>query len=168
MMKQLSLLTLTFSLSLTLIGTANGAQASAASPKQDLNISLGDYTVVAGDQSPDDSFCVKGAVHRVSWDGTPQDPVLSIGEPLIYADFNKGLKTDSQPYYKNHCSYQSSNQTESGRLLADLFTNCDNENTTDHTEIKFTKTSIEYRKEKKISRKGKVAILKSTCTLKKK
>ena len=159
---------LTLLISFNFFSSAEAAHASAANPRKDLNITTGDYVVVSGDQIPEDNFCVKGAIHSVSWDGTPNDPVLSIGEPLIFSDFNKGLKTDSQPYYKHHCSYQSSSQTESGRLLVDVFTNCDDENTIDHTELKFTTTAIEYRKEKKVSRKGKVAVLKSSCTLKKK
>ncbi len=155
--------------------SAVAAKAVRVEPKQALAVHEGIYTVVSADPSDEyDNLCQKKSEHTVKWSGRPDSLVLSIGNARSYSDFNSGLKVDSIAGDKQHCKFSHSTQAEANRLIDDSFSNCDNENTTAHTEIVFrteagvTKTPvIEYVSTMKVSRKGKAVSVTSKCVLKK-
>ncbi len=146
--------------------SATAANAVRVDAKKSLAILEGDYQVIKSDSAVEkENLCVNGIVHTVKWSGSPDDLILSVGASLVVSDINAGLKTDSQPYYKHHCVYRHSNQAESTRVIIDEFSNCDDENTTAHTEILVKGAALEYSSETKISRNGKVVAIPSKCTL---
>ena len=166
-------LTMKSVLILALVIFAQGAKATTAvrvEAQKSLGIQLGDYVVVQTNSSNDrENLCGKGLEHTIKWAGSKEDPVLAIGAAIVFSDFNDGLKTDSQPYYKDHCSYRHSTQAQAGRLIDDTYSNCDSENTTVHTEIIVNGSRLEYSSDIKVSRKSPSKVLSVTtkCTLQK-
>ncbi len=158
-------------LALTLFAQASlASNAVRVEAQKSLAIQTGDYVVVQTDSSNErENLCGKGLEHTVKWSGSKADPVLTIGAAMSFSDFNDGLKTDSQPYYKDHCSYRHSTQAQAGRLIDDTYSNCDSENTTVHTEILVKGARLEYTSDIKVSRKSpsKVVAVTTKCTLQK-
>ena len=163
--------------------SAVAAKAVRVEPKQALAVHEGVYVVVSAEPSDeDDNLCQLKAEHTVKWFGQAESPVLSFGNARTYSDFNSGLKADSIAGDKQHCKFTHSTQAESNRLIDDSFSNCDNENTTTHTEIVFRSdktqdkksdktaaksATIEYTSTMKVSRKGKAVSVTSKCVLRK-
>jgi hypothetical protein len=148
--------------------TAFAANIVRVDAKKALGLNEGDYVVTQADSAIEkENLCVKGSVHTVKWGGNDADPVLSIGAARVYVDFNAGLVKDEPSYSKHRCVYSHSTQALKNRLIEDDFANCDDENTTSHTELSIKGDTVVYTKDMKASRNGKVISIPSKCTLKK-
>ncbi|RYZ87730.1 MAG: hypothetical protein EOP06_12200 [Proteobacteria bacterium] len=147
-------------------GVTFASSVSQAEPKQQLALTPGTYTVNAKTAIGTDPFCAGDSSYDVAWAGNDQEPVLSLGETVMFLDFNRGLIPDGED--ENSCKLKSSTQTEKGLVRTDTFTECAKAsgNKTVTKSLKISEKTIEYKNETKVSRAGKkVLVFSSSCTL---
>ena len=144
LVKLSSLILITLSLSTT-------AFAAVGDP-----IRAGTYKVIKaeGFESSEETFCVVGRDHAVEWVGFKENQTLSIGRILFFGDLNEGLKSDTQPYYKDDCSFSHTTMAQQNHLADDSSSNCNREDTTSHTELTQVGDQLEYVSDMSISRKS--------------
>ena len=144
---------------------------SRANAKAILGFEAGKYTVQKTEKFSDKSetICAPNAVHSLEWIGQGENLLLVIGERLQFSDFNAGLVKDTEPSYEDHCVYNHSTQTQSKRLIHDLYTTCDSASETEHIEIQAQGSDLEYTFQQTVAKKGMAKVTHSmTCLLKKK
>ena len=158
------------SVALTTLARASDA-VSLNDPRKVLELQAGDYMALSSQHKPtaEDVICADGAVSTVAWSKDKTNPVLMIGERLIFSDFNHGLKVDTQPYYQDHCTYNHSTQTLPHKLIHDLYVTCDTSASTEHTEIQVNGAGLDYSFQRTVSKKNSASTATTTsCKLERK